>query len=325
LKSRFTLQLRLTLLIVSILATSLTGCRHSADVAGNGLLQKRKYRTGFHLQVKKQRTQASIPSTQKDTSNEGSVAISKNSDSPSLAGSSSTILDKHQSTTTFQEDQGAKLKKFGLKRAVRKKTKEESEDPFEPSISEKTKKQNKAKLLGSYISVVIPIIVAALFYILVATGATGTMVSLIGLTLPFFLMLFLVAATLSVFYLIEVIANSKNRTIFTPKFRKALGITSLILTILSAVLLIASGGILGFFFGALAASIDLSEAFVLVLVGGFLAVVFAALQYAILWPILTSMILSIRETLSGKIALFVEVAGWILGALAFIIVTIPIV
>ena len=166
---------------------------------------------------------------------------------------------------------------------------------------------------------------AVLFYILVDSGATGTLVSLIGLALPFFLMLFLVAATLSIFYLIEVFANGKNKTIFTPGFRKTLGIIALILSIVSALLLIASGGILGFFFASLAASIDFSEALALLLVGGILAVILAIFHYIMLYPLVTSIILSIKHTISGKVALIVYVVGLLLGVLAFIVVAILIV
>ena len=139
-KCRLHLQLGLIIFIVSILGTSITSCKQSADLAGNGLLQKRKYRTGFHLQNGKQKVQVSIPRISQDTIDAESVEVIKDNGNRAKLAREQNVVHSRKNTSALDNDKSFRIKSSKFKRSSRPIKLEEPEDPLEPTISEKTKK-----------------------------------------------------------------------------------------------------------------------------------------------------------------------------------------
>ena len=301
---------------ILILLIVASGCKQSSDVVGNGFMQKRKYRPGLHFQKKADKLQR-----QKDFEIAIEDTVIADNHTPFIPKPSENEVQSEPievvSTTTRNIRSILKLKSYKEHKIEPPKSVSNDHSlEVEPEISEESKKTNLYKLLACYVLAVLSGIYIAGIYVL---GMVGISAGIFSLGIPIMVMTILVVGLLSIFYLIEIIANSKDKTIFTPKFRKVMGGIALGLSILAAIALIATGGILGVLIGWLVMSIDFVEAFALLLLTGLIGAVLVAIYAIILWPTITSIILSFEETLSSKIAIGVQFLGLLLATILFFI------
>jgi hypothetical protein len=301
---------------ILILLIVASGCKQSSDVVGNGFLQKRKYRPGLHFQKKADKLQR-----QKDFEHAIEDTVIADNHTPFIPKPSKNQVQSEpiEVVSTATRNIRSILRHKPQREYKNKPPKSVSNDhslEVEPEISEESKNTNLYKLLACYVLAVLSGIYIAGIYVL---GMVGISAGIFSLGIPIMVMIILVVGLLSIFYLIEIIANSKDKTIFTPKFRKVMGGIALGLSILAAIALIATGGILGVLIGWLVMSIDLVEAFALLLLTGLIGAVLVAIYAIILWPTITSIILSFKETLSSKIAIGVQLLGLLLATILFFI------
>ena len=237
---------RLLYILALTVVTILSGCKTSNDVVSNGWIQKRKHRSGFHLNIAKKQKHE-IPSREIES------AIAQRDFPKQPIEVESKELGKDTRTLKHSR-QGNSRWKSNLfhRRIASQKTIDNKRRPMPPlakieeeaSVDEDHIEKNKRKLIWSSATGGIAFFLGIILYVisrflLLSTG--GTLGAILGLFAPFLLAIGLLALTVALFYLIEFFLNKNDRTMFTEKFRKVMGIISLVSAIILGLYWILGG------------------------------------------------------------------------------------
>ena len=284
----------------------LSGCKQSSDVVSNGWIQKRKYRSGFHIDLGKQKQNENNAFSQKSHISPASLnnVVGQNRNSVARSIQIKSQTRKVESKVTALKRPSLHVFNDGGSRAINEEDSEEEEP--EPKQSADSGKRAKISLITAAIALAL-----SAFSYIYSSGFILFINPFFYILGPVALGIGLIALTIGVIYLIDHYKSRQDKTIFTERFYKAMGDAALILGITSLSLAVLAG--LGLFLILLAgiSAAGSLGVFVSIFLGLYLFGIFVSFFALITWPTITAIWFSMKHSKKGKV-------GFILWLIPFL-------
>lgn len=290
-----------------------SGCKQSSDVVSESWIQKRKYRSGFHLNLGTKRQKEEVAVADMKTADIQRLASTKDKHYP-LQKSGQLIHPERAVARQEQFLTKPVIASQVRKRLVHRKVIMEEDEEEPEDGSEKMKKSERKAIIFFVIGALA--LALSVFSFIMTTGFALFVNQIFFFLAPFALGFALVALTIGFIYLADALKSKNGETIFTERFYESMGKLALVLGITSLVLAILTGlGMVALFLAGVAAAGSLGG-----IVGVFLSIyllgLFTFVFSVISWPTITAVWFSFNKTNRGKAGFFF----WLIPFLGLLVI-----